>query len=173
MEHVRSSVSIGSEVPADAARELLTLAQRLASETPGFFDVKGPGRGNHATNMFINSLRRQAEEHFGGDHAEQNICGSSGFCVDYYFPNEATIVEIALGLKKPNTEFEKDVWKAVLAQEAGNAVSRLVFISKPGAIAKCQQPGRAAIIQMLERQHGIAVEVHELAPPLSDSGNQA
>ena len=101
-------------------------------------------------------------DEFGEDFSERKICGDNAFAVDFYFPAEGTIVEVALGLPHPKTEYEKDILKAVMAQEMGNRVSQLVFISKPGARAKCSQPGRVAIKVWLERHHGIAIEVQEL-----------
>lgn len=141
---------------------LYEIAQAIASETPDFFEVKGPGPGNQATNAFMNELRERATAEFGEDFSEDRICGENAFAVDYYFPEDATIVEIALGLLKPNTEYEKDVLKAIMAKEFGHAVEKLVFISKPGAQSKCAQPGRVAIKEWLVRHHGIVIEVHEL-----------
>jgi hypothetical protein len=144
------------------AEQLLGLANAVVAQRPDFFDVKGPGAGDRATNAFMLELRSEALKAFGTDYAEKTICGTNGFCVDYYFPSEATVVEVALGLPKPKTEFERDILKAIMAKEAGHAVERLFFISKPGARKKCAQPGRAAIIDWLMRHHGIAVEIHEL-----------
>ena len=144
------------------ANRLLEIAQELVADTPDFFRVKGPGAGDRATNAFMDSLRDLASQEFGSDYAEQVTCGDNGFRVDYYFPSDATIVEAALGLPKPKTEFERDVLKAIMAKEAGHDVARLVFISKPGARKKCSKPGRLAIIDWLLRNHGIATEVHEL-----------
>ena len=144
------------------ADRLLDLAQGLVTEHGDFFQVKGPGRGDHATIAFMRDLRSRARREFGEDHAEQRICGDNAFCVDYYFRSEATIVEVALGLPKPTTEFERDVLKAVMAKDAGHAVERLFFISKPGAEKKCAQPGRTAIINWVRQRHGIEVVVREL-----------
>lgn len=144
------------------AERLLGLAQELATNCPDFFKIKGPGMGDRATNAFMDDLRERARVALGTDYAEQEICGANGFRVDYYFPSEATIVEVALGLPKPNTEFERDILKAIMAKEAGYAVEWLVFVSKPGARKKCSQPGRAAITEWLRRNHGIATEVRDL-----------
>ena len=144
------------------AERLLQLSQALAEQSPDFFDVKGPGDGDTATNLFMQRLRERAKAEFEADYAEKEICGPNGFRVDYYFPSEATIVEVALGLPKPKTEFERDCLKAIMAQEAGYSVKRLFFISKPGASKKCLQPGRAAITDWLKRAYGIATEVYEL-----------
>jgi hypothetical protein len=144
------------------AERLLQLANQAASQIPDFFLVKGPGLGNQSTNAFVDLLRGKAREEFGEDLSEQSICGASGLAVDYYFRDEATIVEVALGLKNPNTEFEKDILKAAVAKEVGHPVARLFFIAKPGGSRKCQQPGRTQFIDWVRRSHRIEVEVHDL-----------
>jgi hypothetical protein len=141
---------------------LFALAQELALERPGFFEIKGPSVGDKDTAAFMQALRRRADGTFRTDFAERKICGPNGLCVDYYFPEEATIVEIAMGLRNPNSEFERDILKAIMAQDAGHAVKHLVFISKPGAAKKCAQPSSRAIIDWAARAHGIVVDVHEL-----------
>jgi hypothetical protein len=146
------------------SESLLVLAQNLVDQTPGFFDIKGPGAGDKATDAFMRELRELAHAEFGHDYAEREISGSNGFRVDYYFPDEATVVEIALGLPKPKTEFERDVLKVIMALEAGYPVSRLFFISKPDSVKKCNQPGRRNIREWLERNHGVSMEIHELKP---------
>jgi len=151
------------------AEKLLQLARKAVANHPDFFETKGPGRGDRATNAFMADLRSRALKAFGTDYSEQAICGANDLSVDFYFPKEGTVVEVALGLAKPKTEFEKDVLKAVMAKEQGNPVSRLFFISKPGAKKKCAQPGRTAVIEYLERHHGIEVEIHELERMLATS----
>ena len=54
-----------------------------------------------------------------------------------------------LGL--PYKLVERDILKAVMAQDAGHAVRRLVFIAKPGAAKKCAQPSSRAIIDWAAR----------------------
>ncbi|MBZ0310637.1 MAG: hypothetical protein K8I82_31555 [Anaerolineae bacterium] len=94
----------------DLLREVI---QQIADNDPEFFTTKGHGPGNHATNIFIRKVHDTALEVFGQDCAEQKICGDNSQAVDFYFEDEKTIVEIALGLKKTNTEFEKDIFKAL------------------------------------------------------------
>jgi hypothetical protein len=149
----------------NSAQQLLALARRLASADPNFLSTKGPGIGNKATNRFMSELRALAKTTFGGEFAEQKICGSSGLCVDYYFPHEATVVEIALGLNKPKTEFEKDILKVIMAKEAGHVIKRLVLICKPGGLKKCSQPGRRDVIAWLKSKHDVQTEIHELGQP--------
>ena len=49
-----------------------------------------------------------------------------------------------------------------MAKEQGNEVARLVFISRPGAKKKCEQPGRRAICDWASRVHGLDIEVYDL-----------
>lgn len=73
-----------------------------------------------------------------------------------------TIVEVALGLPNPSAEFEKDILKAIMAQESGFNVRRLFFISRPGGVKKCSQPGRTKVKEWAHAKHGLTIEVHEL-----------
>ena len=146
----------------DRISRLLGLANKLALSTPDFFDTKGPGEGNRSTNNFIKELSSRAKSEFGEDFSEKSICGDNSLAVDFYFPDEGTIVEIALGLKNPNTEFEKDILKAVLAKQLEFKVSRLVLISKPGGNKKCNQPGRQAMREWLEHSQKIKIKVVDL-----------
>lgn len=90
------------------------------------------------------------------------MCGETSFAADFYFPEEATIVEVALGLPNPASEFEKDVLKAIMAQDFGYRVRRLFFISRAGSLKKCDQPGRTAVRQWAQTKHQLQIEVHEL-----------
>jgi hypothetical protein len=148
---------MGTKSKVDALRDLI---QQLADERPEFFDTKGQGPGNLDTNSFMVELRCRAKIAFGHDFAERHLAKAQSSAVDFYFDDEATIVEIALGLKNPNTEYEKDIFKALLAQECVS-VNRLVLIGKPGACKTCTQPGRTAIREWAMRQHNLTVEVYD------------
>ena len=148
----------------DRVERLAAMAQRLAEERPTFFEIKGPSVGDHDTAAFMKELRARAQAHFGTDYSERKVCGANNLCVDFYFPDEGTIVEVALGLRNPTSEYERDVLKALMAKEAGYAVSRLLFLSKPGALKRLGQPGAMAIAAWAERLHGLCVETRELSP---------
>jgi hypothetical protein len=142
--------------------DIVRLAQLVAAESPTFFEVRGPGAGNRETNAFMTELRNRVETNLGPDFAEHRICGSNRLAVDFYIRSEATIIEVALGLRNPNSEFERDILKAVMAKEEDYPVERLVFVSKPGGERRTQRAGAQAITSWLERNHDIAVDVHEL-----------
>lgn len=141
---------------------LLRLAREIASANGNFQVVLGPGEGDKATNAFMHQLRESAIKVFGKDYSEQKIGGDTSSAVDFYFPEEATIVEVALGLPNPASEFEKDILKGLMAQESGHAVRRLFFITRPGGKKKCTQPGRNAVRKWASANHQLLVEVHEL-----------
>jgi hypothetical protein len=110
----------------------------------------------------MRQLRTAATEAFGDDFSERKVCGDTSFAVDFYFPEEATIVEVALGLPNPASEFEKDILKAIMAQDLGVSVGRLFFISRAGAERKCAQPGRTAIMKWALQAHNLKIEIFEL-----------
>jgi hypothetical protein len=159
-----------SKARQDAARrtrradQLASIAQSLVQEWPSFFQTKGAGLGDLDTNAFMKELRSRAASALGDDFAERRICGENKLAPDFYFPDEAAIVEVAMSLRNPSSEFERDILKAIMAQEVGFAVSRLLFLSKPGAAARLSQPGLRAFADWALRAHGIKVEVREFTP---------
>ncbi|HSS21239.1 MAG TPA: hypothetical protein VLL54_14290 [Pyrinomonadaceae bacterium] len=142
---------------------LFSLAQTLANEQRTFFEVKGPGIGDNDTADFMKELRSRALSLFKNDYSEKKVCGENNLCVDFYFDGEETIVEVALGLRNPQSEYERDILKAIIAKETGKPVSCLIFISKPGAARRINQPGARAIAGWAERNHGIRIELRELS----------
>jgi hypothetical protein len=138
------------------------IARGIAAENPDFQAILGPGVGDRATGEFMRRLRASAIDEFGNDYSEKKLCGDTSLAVDFYFLEEQTIVEVALGLPNPGSEFEKDVLKALMAQECGQPVRRLKFISRPGAKKKCAQPGRSAVIAWAKAKHDLTIEVDEL-----------
>lgn len=143
---------------------LIELAQEIVVEDPDFFQTTGPGEGNRRTNAFMRELQSRAEEAFNQDLSEKRICGSTRLAVDFYFQEESTIVEVALSLRNSNTEFEKNILKALMAQKTGQAVNKLLFLSKPAAKRKHSQPSSRDVIKWVRRNHDIQVEIKELTP---------
>jgi hypothetical protein len=169
---MRSVDAVSNEIPTrkcprnrmtgDKASQLFGAARELAEEYGHFQRALGAGKGDHRSNAYVKKLRARAGKMFGEDFSEKKICGATAQAVDYYFPDERTIVEVALGLPNPSTEFEKDVLKAIIAQEHGYAVNRLYFISRAGGKTKCEQAGRAGIVRWAQERRGIVIEVHDL-----------
>src|SRR5258708_20824069 len=99
-----------------AEREMVRDCQRLAAGLPTCFDIQGPSVGDKATATFMRELRTRCAAAFDTDFAEQRICGTNGLTVDYYFPDEETVVEVALSLRNPASEFGRDILTALLAR---------------------------------------------------------
>jgi len=146
-----------------SAKILYKEAQSIANDIPEFLNPNGPGKGNIITNNFMKTLKQRMSVLLNDDFSEKKICDGNEFAVDYYFPSESTIVEIALSIKKPNSEYEKDILKAVIAKENGLSVKRLIFISKEGAKKKCNQPARKRIKEWLNKNYDIQLEVWEFS----------
>jgi hypothetical protein len=144
------------------ASQLIKLAQNIASASPDFYRILGPGKGNRPTSAFMKELRIKAIELFGHDFSEQTICGDNKFAVDFYFPSEATIVEIALTIRNANSKFYKDILKALLCKRAGNPVEKLIFVSKPGAVKRHQEPASREIVILVREEFGISIILREL-----------
>jgi hypothetical protein len=140
---------------------IIQLAQQVADERERFFEIKGPGAGDTATGSFMQDLRTRVQTALGTDPSEKRICGESNLAVDFYLEDEATIIEIALSLRNSNSEFERDILKALLAQEE-HRVDRLVFVSKPGALKRHGSPSSEAIVSWAKRHHDLTIDIHEL-----------
>lgn len=103
-----------------------------------------------------------AKEHFGVDYGQKCLCPGTKLCVDFYFPDEGTIVEVALSARNPTSEYERDLFKALLAKSAGHQVERIILISRPGAFKKLSEPAPQAIASWVNRIHGIETIIEEL-----------
>jgi len=143
------------------AEKILALAQTIADERPNFFEKKGAGKGDKDTNSFMAELRLRAQQALGEDFSEKQICGNNNLCVDFFIPDEKSI-EIALSLRNPNTEFERDILKAIMAKEQDERVLNLVFLSKPGALKRHKHPSSIAMKNWVSKNHGIEVAIREL-----------
>lgn len=141
---------------------LIVLAQKLAEASPEFFDVKGPGAGDTATNEFMQKLRKIAKEIFRDDFSDARICGENKFSIDFWFGDEATAVEFAFSLDKPLNEYERDIFKCLLAQDTGHPVRKLLLVSKPGGQKRLDAPGPKAIKDWVQRKHDLEIEVWDL-----------
>jgi hypothetical protein len=89
-------------MPISQAERLLLIAQAIVEETPDFFTPIGAGGGNLRSNTFMSELRSRAKQVFGQGYSEKKLCGDNNLAIDFYFPDEATAVEIAGMLGAPN-----------------------------------------------------------------------
>jgi len=142
--------------------KIVELAMKISSEIDNFQMVRGAGEGNLVTNTFMKNLQSEMIKFFKIDYSEKRISGVNSFAVDFYIPEEKSIVEIALGLPNSASEFEKDILKAIIAKENKLDIEKLVFISRAGAIKKCSQPGRRAIKEWAKNAYNLDINIFEL-----------
>ena len=96
--------------------EIIAIAGEIAKNTRGFCSDKGPGRGDIANLAFMKKLRRKAIIKLGKDYSEKRLIRGVRAAVDFYIPDEQTVIEIALSLQKQNSEeFYKDIFKTIWA----------------------------------------------------------
>jgi hypothetical protein len=148
------------------AEQIFTLAQQIADRIPGFQDRKGPGKkaGNGVTNRFIRALDTAVSDNWPAIVRQQEpVAPGVRYTFDYFIPSEDTAVEIALSLRNIVTEFEKDIFKAILAKESGKRVERLVLIGKAGSIKRQNGTGPNAIKAWVQQRCVIQIDVMEIS----------
>jgi hypothetical protein len=147
------------------AEGLFDLAQRIAAQTPEFQKRHGPGgnAGNGATNKFLKSLNGEVAKRWPTSvRSQEPVASGMKYSFDYFIPSERTAVEIALSIWNSVSEFEKDIFKAILAKDTGKPLRKLVLIGKDGSVRQQKRPGPSAIMAWVKRNRGIGVEVKEL-----------
>lgn len=147
------------------AIQLYFLAISLANKTPDFYKVKGPGLGNHASKAFTEGLRQLAKDMFGSDFSEKKVCKDTKHAFDFYIPNEGSVIEIAFSLHNSLSEYEKDIFKCLLAKEEGLNITSLLFIAKPGAIGRHEAAGSKRIRELVWKHFRVWVDIMEILPP--------
>ena len=146
--------------------ELLQVIHQTAAEIPTFDLRLGPGKdkGNGATKLFVKMVNEIAAQRWP-DQVKQNFRAvpTTRMDFDLYVPSERTAIEIALSVRNPVSEYEKDILKALLAQAGGLALDRLILIGKKGSVEKRNEPAPLAIRNWAWEKHSLKVEVHEIA----------
>lgn len=137
---------------------LITEIRFIASHLDDFDETRGAGNGDHFSNAFVQLIKEKATEVFSADFSEQSICGGNNLRVDYYFPDERCIVEIALSIGNPTSEFERDIFKALLAKER-HPVDSLLFVTKKTFIRRMKNPSVQSICQWVKKHHQLSISV--------------
>jgi hypothetical protein len=141
-------------------QRLVAVIQREGSKRLDLFR-KGRKR-QAAVREFESRLGSVIDKKLGPNLCQQEIHGSCGFKVDFYVREEKTIVELECSLSNAHNNFERDIFKALLAR---GAVSRLVLVGNPGSMKRLKEPGPSAIKDWAEEQHHLSVQVVEMGPP--------
>lgn len=150
--------------------DLLHIIHNTASEIPTFDQRLGPGadKGNGATKFFVKKVNEIAAERWP-NQVQQNFRAVPNTRMDFdlYVPSECTAIEIALSLRNSVSEYEKDIFKALLAQSAGLPLKRLILIGKNDSVRIRNMPASVAIRNWAWEKHSLKIEVHEIAAAAS------
>lgn len=134
------------------------IADRLARKDHRFY-VKGPGKGDRATIRFMGRLGEEARARLGSHvRAEEPATDVAGLRFDFWLPRERTAVEVALGLGNAASEWEKDLFKALLAKQHRKRIRKLVFFTLPKGVKVRNSPSAREEIRYL-KSRGIDVKL--------------
>lgn len=113
----------------------------------------------------MRSLNHIVAEEFSHSFFEQRICGQTAFCVDFYVRPEKTVIEVELSAGSSGTNLERDIFKVLLAKDAGEDISTLIILGVPGTVKRQLEPGPRAILAWVKRHHNLEVSVREINSP--------
>jgi hypothetical protein len=126
------------------------------------FKLRRAGAGTPFVNEVINHLKFLVVQEFGSGVVNQFLSKANRQTVDFWLEDEHTIVELEFNILALPPVLEKEVFKALLAKDAGIDVRQLVLIGDPGAALLSHAPTPASIVEWVERQHQIRVLVWDL-----------
>lgn len=143
------------------AERIFQLAQKDA-DAYRMFKARRAGAGPPYINEVINHLKFLVVQEFGTGVANQFLSKENCQSVDFWLEDEQTIMEIEFNTFSSPPVLEKEVFKALLAKDAGKDVRRLVLIGDPGSLLLSQAPTPVSIINWVKRRHQIQVQIWEL-----------
>jgi len=88
---------------------------------------------------------------------------------DFYCGTQEMAIEIALSSHDSNTEYFKDIWKAILARQEGSLahVDQLLIIGKhrighPGFVHRHEEPFPNSILNYAQNDLGLTIHLREI-----------
>jgi hypothetical protein len=147
----------------DQCQRIFEIAQTVANRFPEFHRSKGASLSSKVRAAFLQRLEKEVQKELRDVLVEEPISTSKHTTFNFYLPETATAIEIALPLWESDSEFERDLFKCLLAGEEGKPVDRLVFIGCQGTRETTTLPCRQAILQYVEERYGLAVSMMELS----------
>ncbi len=143
------------------AERIFKLAQEGA-DAYRMFKARRAGAGTPYVNEVINHLKFLVAQEFGTGAVNQFLSKENRQSVDFWLEDEQTIMEIEFNIFSSPPVLEKEVFKALLAKDAGKDVRHLILIGDPGSVLLSQAPTPVSIINWVERRHQIRVQIWEL-----------
>jgi|PlaIllAssembly_1097288.scaffolds.fasta_scaffold203528_1 hypothetical protein len=143
------------------AQRIFQLAQEGA-DAYRMFKLRRAGAGTVFVNEVVNHLKFLVAQELGADSVNQFLSVASRQAVDFWLEDEQTIIEMEFNILSSPPVLEKQVFKALLAKDAGKDVRQLILIGDPGSALLSRAPTPASIAEWLERRHQIRVQLWEL-----------
>ena len=144
------------------AERIFQLAQEVAASYD-LLNARRSGSGDSYTREVIDHLKFMVIEELGPGVANQFLSKANRQSVDFWLEDEQTIMEVEYSLWSSDPLLEKEVFKALLAKDAGKDVRHLILIGDPGSVRRWQAPTPRSVMEWVERHHQIRVQIWELA----------
>jgi hypothetical protein len=145
----------------DKAERIFQLAQQGA-DAYGMYKARRAGGGTPYISEVINHLKFLVVQEFGAEAVDQFLGKESHQSVDFWLEDEQTIVEMEFDVFSSPPVLEKEIFKALLAKDAGKDVRHPILIGDPGSALLSRAPTPSSIIDWVARHHQIKVRVWEL-----------
>jgi hypothetical protein len=126
------------------------------------FKARRAGAGIPYVDEVINHLKLLVVREFGNGVVNQFLNKENRQSVDFWLEDEQTIMEIEFNTFNSPPVLARQVFKALLAKDAGKDVRQLILIGDPGSVLIAQAPTPVSIINWVERRHQIRVQIWEL-----------
>ena len=152
---------VGNVAQMSKAERIFQLAQQ-GSDAYRMFKARRAGAGTCYINEVINHLKFQVEQEFGTGVVSQFLSKENRQSVDFWLEDEQTILEVEFNILSSPPVLEKEVFKALLAKDAGKDVRHLILIGDPGSALLSKAPTPASVMNWVERRHQIRVQIWEL-----------
>ena len=144
------------------AERIFHLAQEGA-DVYHMFKLRRAGAGTLFVNEVINHLKSLVVHELGTAVINQFLGKKeNGQSVDFWLEDEQTLIEMEFDILSSPPVLEKEIFKALLAKDAGTNVQHLILIGDPGSFVISQTPRPKSIIAWVEKHHQIRVQIWEL-----------
>ena len=143
------------------AERIFQLAQEVAN-LYNLLQARRVGSGDRYTREVIDHLKSLVIQELGHEVTNQLISQADHPPVDFWLAEEQTILEVEFSFWSSVPVLEREVFKALLAQEAGHAVRQLVLIGDPGLAQHCEAPLQRSLIAWAELHHHLRIQIWEL-----------